>query len=38
MRLRSDARKLTNLRALNGEESENALDEMIRRSIDLHGA
>jgi hypothetical protein len=38
MRLRSDARKLTNLRALNGEEAENALDEMIRRSIDLHGA
>ena len=38
IRLRTEARKLTDQRALVDEKSEKSLDEMIRRSIDLHGA
>lgn len=38
IRLRSEAQKLTDQRALITEKSEESLDEMVRRSIDLHGA
>jgi hypothetical protein len=38
IRLRSEAQKLTDQRALITEQSEKSLDEMVRRSIDLHGA
>lgn len=38
MRLRGDERKRINQRALNVDESDKALDEMIRHSIDRHGA
>jgi len=38
IRLRSEAQKLTEQRALIAEKSEKPLDEMVRRSIDLHGA
>jgi hypothetical protein len=38
IRLRSEAQKLTDQRALVAEQSEKSLDEMVRRSIDLHGA
>ena len=38
IRLRSEALRLTNQRALITEKSEKSLDEMVRRSIDLHGA
>ena len=38
IRLRTEARKLTDQRALVDEKSEKSLDEMVRRSIDLHGA
>lgn len=38
IRRRSDARKLIDQRSLIADESEEGLDEMIRRSIDLHGA
>jgi hypothetical protein len=38
IRLRSEAQKLTDQRAVIDEKSEKLLDEMIRRSIDLHGA
>jgi hypothetical protein len=38
IRLRSEAQKLTDQRALITEKSEKSLDEMVRRSIDLHGA
>lgn len=37
-RPRSDAQKLTRQRGLIAVESEKSLDEMGRRSIDLHGA
>jgi hypothetical protein len=38
IRLRSEAQKLSDQRALVDEKSEKSLDEMVRRSIDLHGA
>lgn len=38
IRLRSEAQKQTDQRALVAEKSEKSLDDMIRRSIDLHGA
>ena len=38
IRLRGEAQKLTDQRALVDEQSEKSLDEMVRRSIDLHGA
>jgi len=38
IRLRSEAQKLTDQRAVIDEKSEKTLDEMVRRSIDLHGA
>jgi hypothetical protein len=38
IRQRGDAQKLTDQRALVDEKSEKSLDEMVRRSIDLHGA
>lgn len=38
IRLRSKAQKQADQRALVTEQSEKSLDEMIRRSIDVHGA
>ena len=38
IRPRSDARQPAGQRALNADESDNTIDEMIRRSIELHGA
>jgi hypothetical protein len=38
VRLRGEARKKINDRAESVDETERALDEMIRNSIDLHGA
>jgi len=38
IRQRGDAQKLTDQRALITEKSEESIDEMVRRSIDLHGA
>jgi hypothetical protein len=38
IRLRSEAQKLTEQRAAIAEKSEASWDEMVRRSIDLHGA
>ena len=38
IRLRSEAQKLTEQRAAIAEKSEASWDEMIKRSIDLHGA
>jgi len=38
VRLRLQAQKVSDQRKLKADESEKALDEMIRRSIDLHGA
>ena len=38
MRVRRDARELIDQRALDPDEAEKALDEMVKRSIDLHGA
>jgi hypothetical protein len=38
IRLRGEAQKLTHQRALIAEKSEKSLDEMVKRSIDLHGA
>ena len=37
-RLRQQARTLINQRALNSDEADNALDEMVRRNIQDHGA
>ena len=37
-RYRADARKLLNQRAFSAEESEEAMAEMVRRSISDHGA
>jgi hypothetical protein len=37
-RVRRDARELCDQRALDPDEAEKALDDMVRRSIDLHGA
>ncbi len=38
IRLRSEAQKLTDQRVLADEKSDKSLDEMVKRSIDLHGA
>ena len=38
IRQRSEAQKLTDQRALIAEKSEKSIDEMVKRSIDLHGA
>jgi hypothetical protein len=38
VRQRGEAQKLTDQRALIDEKSDKSLDEMVRRSIDLHGA
>jgi len=37
-RYRADARKLLNQRTLNSDESDEAMAEMVRRSISEHGA
>ena len=38
VRYRADARKLLNQRALNADEAEEAVAELVRRSIREHGA
>ena len=38
IRQRSEAQKLTKQRAAIAEKSEESLDEMVKRSIDQHGA
>jgi hypothetical protein len=37
-RYRADARKLLNQRTLSSDESDEAMAEMVRRSISEHGA